>query len=85
MCCQSVLILTHLSKVHSQIGSHYKLSPMSDCISLSVISVLCNCQLLVYGPEALHPPFVSSHPLCSWPFHQPSAPSLTGEWSLRLK
>ena len=65
MCCQSVLILTHRSKVHSHTGSHCKLSALSDCVSLSAICVLCCCWLLLYGPEAPGPAFVSSHPLCT--------------------
>lgn len=64
MCCQSVLILTHLSKVHSQTGSHCKLSALCDCVSLSAISFLSYWWLLLYGPEAPGPAFVSSHPLC---------------------
>lgn len=65
MCCQSVLILTHRSKVHSQTGSHCKLSALGDCVSLSAICVLCCCWLQLYGPEAPGPAFVSSHPLCT--------------------
>lgn len=64
MCCQSVLILTHLSKVQSETGSHCKLSASSDCVSLSAISALCYCWLLLYGLEAPGYAFVSSHHLC---------------------
>lgn len=63
MCCQSILIFTQI-KVHSHTGSHCGLSVTSDCVALSTISVLCYCWLLLYGPEALGPTFVSSHPLC---------------------
>lgn len=84
--CAVTLFLTHRTKVHSQTGSHCKLSALSNCISLSAISVLCYCWLLLCGlwpwalPLSLHTPFV---PAVSQSFHRPSASSPSGEWSSR--